>query len=234
MKKLILIVALAVIFTPSLVSAQGTQQQNRIQDPAIHEDGSLTPTGNQVQNENQVKTRNEGEDSQIQIGTQEQEKLGENQATQSQSMSKEAAARSQMAIQNMSNVAQKVEELLTTATMQGGIGQQVKQIAQEQKTSQEQIQTELGKVDNRGGILKTIIGPDFSALKNMQNQMAQSQLRIQQLKQLQNQLTNQNDIAIVQETIQALTEQNTALQNRISLEEQSGSVLGWLFKLFAR
>ncbi|MFH1827021.1 MAG: hypothetical protein ABH812_01135 [bacterium] len=191
-------------------------------------------TGSQVQNQNQVKTQNEGEDSQIQTNTQEQENLGENQETQGQGMPKETSPRSETATQNMSNVAQKVEELLTTKTMQGGIGQQVKVIAQEQKTAQEEIKTELGKIDSRGGLLKSIIGPDFKALKNMQKQMEQNQLRIQQLTQLQDQLTNQGDITQVQETIQALTDQNIALQDRINLEEQSGSLLGWLFKLFAK
>ena len=180
--------------------------------------------GNQVQNQNEVQTQNQGEDSQIQTNTQEQE---------SQGTTKSASPRSETAKENMSAVSQKVEELLTTQTEKGGIGEQVRQIAQEQKQAQDQIQTELGKVDSRGGLLKLLIGPNHQALKNMKKQMEQNQLRIQQLEQLQNQLINQGDITMVQETIQALTEQNTALQDRITLEEQSGSLLGWFFKLFA-
>ena len=191
-------------------------------------------TGAQVQNQNQVKTQNAGEDSEIQTNTQEQEAQGDDQESQAQGMSKGESPRSQTAKENMSIVSQKVEELLTTKTTQGGIGEQVKQIAQEQKQAQDQIQTELGKVDSRGGLLKSLIGPNYQALKNMQKQMEQNQLRIQQLEQLKNQLTNQGDITMVQETIQALTEQNTALQDRIALEKQSGSLLGWLFKLFAK
>jgi hypothetical protein len=64
--------------------------------------------------------------------------------------------------------------------------------------------------------------------------MEQNQLHIQTLLQLQTQLSNQDDISQVQQTIQALIEQNTALQDRISVEEQSGSLLGWMFKFFAR
>lgn len=180
-------------------------------------------TGAQVQNQNQVKTQNAGEDPQLQVNTQEQE---------SQGMPKGESPRSESAKENMSVVAQKVEELLTTKTTEGGIGEQVKQIAQEQKQAQDQIQTELGKVDSRGGLLKSLIGPNYQALKNMQKQMEQNQLRIQQLEQLENQLTNLGEITLVQETIQVLTEQNTALQDRIVLEEQTGSLLGWLFKLF--
>ncbi len=232
----LLLVAMPVLAANNGAVSQGTSgtQQGTTTQTQQKLQVSPSPTGNHVQNQNQVKTRNEGEDSQIQTNTQEQESLGENEGTQGQGMPKKTSPRSETATQNMSNVGQKVEEILTTETMQGDVGQQVKAIAQEQKTAQEQMQTDLGKVDSRGGLLKSIIGPDFKALKNMQKQMEQNQLRIQQLNQLQNQLTSQGEITQVQEMIQALTDQNTALQDRINLEEQSGSLFGWLFRLFAK
>ncbi len=49
----------------------------------------------------------------------------------------------------MSIVAIKVEEILATQAAKGGIGEQVRQIAQEQKTVQEEIRSNLEKVDNR-------------------------------------------------------------------------------------
>ena len=149
-------------------------------------------------------------------------------------MPKNVSPRSETALEHMSNVAAQVEALLTTKTIQGGIGDQIKLIAQKQKQAQQEIQTELGKVDDRGGFAKFLIGPDFNALKNMQQVMDQNQLRIQELSQLQNQLTNQAAIIQVQEMVKALADQNTALADRISLEEQTGSLFGWLFKLFAK
>ncbi|MCL5431839.1 MAG: hypothetical protein M1484_01925 [Patescibacteria group bacterium] len=236
MKKLsILIVTIAVLSLTSVAyasknetGAQGTGSQTGNQGTTTQGQQQVvaSPTGNQVQNQNQVQTQNQGEDTQLKVNTQEQENLGEGTGTGSQN-------RSQNAVENMSNVAEQVQELQQIRTT-GGIGEQVRQVAQEQNQAQNQIQTELGKVDNRTGLLKSLIGPDYKALKSMQKVMEQNQLRIQQLEQLQNQLTNQSDITMVQETIQALTEQNTALQDKITLEEQSGSLLGWLFKLFAR
>ncbi len=52
--------------------------------------------------------------------------------------------------------------------------------------------------------------------------------------ELKNQLTNQGEIAQVEEMMQALINQNTALQERINLEQQSSGLFGWLFKLFAK
>lgn len=217
----------------AVTQAMGSQQETTAQTQQQLQI-SPSPTGNTIQNQNRVKTQNEGENSEIQTNTQEQEAQGEDQQVQGQDTPKDNSPRSETALEHMSNVASEVEELLSTKTEPDGIGEQVRQIAQQQKTAQQEIQVELEKVDSRDGLLKSIIGPDFQALKNMQKQMEQNQLRIQQLARLQNQLTNQGDITRVRETIQALTEQNTALTDRINLEQRSGSLLGWLFKLFAK
>jgi len=182
-------------------------------------------TGNQVQNQNEVQTQNQGEDSQIQTNTQEQEL---------QVTSKSAAPRSETAKENMSVVSQKVEELLTTQAEKGGIGEQVRQIAQEQNQAQAQIQEQLNKLETKGKLARLLTGTDYNAVKNLKAQLVQNQLRIQQLEQLQNQLFNQGDITMVQETIQALIQQNTSLQEKITAEEQIKSMFGWLFKLFTK
>ncbi len=196
--------------------SQGTNQE---------EQQVLDPTSNQVQNQNQVETKNQGEESQLNVNTQEQENLGENQDEQVGSA----------AMKNINIVSENVEKLLIEDDSEnGGIGKEVKQIAQDQKQAQNQIKTDLEKVDKRSGLLKSLIGPNYQALKNMQKQMEQNQLRIQQLEKLMTQLNNQSDITMVQETIQVLTDQNTALQDKVVLEEKMASLLGWFFKLFAR
>lgn len=211
-------------------SQQRVQQQNQNQ---FQQQLSQPSTGNQIQNQNQVQTQNQGKDSQLNVNTQEQESLGKNQE-QLQSIPKNESPQSETAQKHISNVTTKVEEMLTTKTIQNGTDEQVRQIFQEQKIAQQEIQTELGKVDARGRLLKLIIGSDFQALKNIQKQTEQNRLRIQQLTQLQNQLTNRGDIIQVQEIIQALIDQNTTLTNRTNLEEQSVSLFGWIFSLFAK
>jgi hypothetical protein len=46
-------------------------------------------------------------------------------------------------------------------------------------------------------------------------------------------LSGQDDVRMVQATVQALIQENTSLQERITAEEQTKSIFGWLFKLFA-
>jgi len=243
MKKLLVFVGIiAILFSNTAVyssknegaGSQATDQDNEVTETQEQQKilVSPSPTGSMVKNENEIKTQNQGEDSQLKVENQEEEKLGE--MENGDDKSKAESPKSDTTKGNMSDVAKKVEELLTTESAQGGIGEQVKQVAKEQKEAQESIKTELGKIDDRSKLLKSLIGPNYQALKNMQKQMEQNQLRIKALEEIMNKLTNQSEITLVQETIQALTDQNTSLQDRIALEEQSRSLLGWLFKLFAK
>lgn len=196
---------------------------------AVTTSPSNPPSKPAVQVKNQVKTQNQGEDSQLMIETKEETNIGTNAGTV-----KKESPRSAVAQEKMSDVATQVEALLTNKTIKGGIGNQVREIATQQKQAQEQVKDQLGQVENRKGLLKSLIGPDYKALKNVENQVEENQLRIEQLTELKTQLVNQSDITMIEATIQALTEQNTQLQETVTDESQSKSMLGWLFRLFAK
>ena len=220
MKKILisLSVLLVVLFLPVVILAQNQ--------------------GNQGQNQNQIQIQNQGEDQQIQVGTQERESLQEGQELEVEAAKKvklkSVNPRSENARQNMSVVAETIEELLITQGAKGGIGQQVREIAQEQKQAQVQTEEQFNKLESRRGLMKRLFGPDYKAIKNLNKQVEQNQLRVQQLQQLQNQAVNQDDQAQIQETVQALVEQNTSLEEQIQAEEKIGSLFGWLIKLFIK
>jgi len=132
----------------------------------------------------------------------------------------------------MGAVTQKVEELLNNEDVSSGIGQQVRAIAQQQKNAQGEITGQLNKLESRQGLMKKLFGSDQKAINNLRQQMEQNQLRIEQLLNLQNQTANQAEETQIQELIQALVVQNTALENQIQAEAQVGSLFGWLLKLF--
>jgi uncharacterized protein YxeA len=234
MKKLILILPVFLAFSLILpvFAAKNTETGTKNTNTGISQQVqqqikvSSSPTGNQIQNQNQVKTQNQGENSQLKVNTQEKENLEEHVSTGSEN-------RNQNAVQNMSEVATKVQQLLQLRTT-GGIGEQVRQIAQEQNQAQTQIQEQLNKLESKSKIAKLLIGTDYGIVKKLKAQIAQNQARIDQLTQLQNQLSNQSDITMVQETIQALVQENTSLQERITAEEQTKSLFGWLFRFFAK
>lgn len=142
--------------------------------------------------------------------------------------------RSEEAIQHMSQVATQVQMLLEGKGLKGGIGEQVRVIAQEQVKVQSEIKTQLDKVDSRSGFIKSLIGPDFNAISSIEDLLASNSARLAELEQLKTELTDETDIQTVEETILALTDQNTALQDRLSVENSSKSLFGWLFRLFSK
>lgn len=192
MKKLILtsVVALTLVFIPSLVSAQGVQQQNKVQDPATRTTATVTPQGNQVQ------TQNQGEETQLMVATQQ------------------------------------MQQLMEMEGLTEEVGTKVRTLAQEQVQAQTQIQTQLNKLESKSNFMKKLFGPDFGAIKNLNQQVEQNRLRIQELQQLQNQVTNQADKTQLQEAVQTLLNLNTSLQEQVRAEEKVGSLFGWLVKLF--
>ncbi|OGD54819.1 hypothetical protein A3J78_00765 [Candidatus Beckwithbacteria bacterium RBG_13_35_6] len=198
MKKLITIItALTVLLlTPVLVSAQGVQQRDRVQDPSTHA-AATSPQGYQVQSQNQTQTQNQGVETQLRLATQH------------------------------------MEQLMNMKMLGDEIGSQIRTLAQEQVQNQAQIQAQVEKLESRSGLMKKLFGPDYKAIKNLNQQMEQNQTMIQQLEMLANQVQNQGEQTQLRTAIQALVQQNTALQNRVQAEEKVGSAFGWLFKLIS-
>jgi uncharacterized protein YxeA len=120
---------------------------------------------------------------------------------------------------------QHMEQLMDMQGLNEGIGVQVRQLVQEQVQAQNQIQTQLEKLESRSGFMKRLFGTDYGAIKNLKQQMEQNQLRIQQLTQLQNEVANQAEENQLQEAVQALIDQNIALQEKIQSEEKVGGIL---------
>ena len=145
----------------------------------------------------------------------------------------------QYAVQN-----QGVETQLMSANQQmqklmdmDGLGEDVRfrlgTLAQAHIQTQSQIQQEVNKLNSRSRATRLFAGTDLGAVKNMKAQLEQNRVRVQQLNELKNQLANEGELTMLQETIQAMNLENTALQERITAEDQQKSLFGWLFRLFA-
>ncbi len=218
-------VVAGIIILPSVVLAQqnqqGAQAQDRVQDSAVRQEME-TPQGNQVQN--RVVTQNAGEESQLKVSTQESLQNNEEVLTMQ--------ARGGSVKENMGEVAQKVQQLLSDEETNVGIGPKVREIAQQQAEAQEEIEDEVSKIESRQGLTKKLFGTDHKAVKNLKQQVEQNQVRVQSLQELQNQTANQAEEAQIQELTQVLLSQNEALEEQIQAEEKVGSIFGWLIKLF--
>ena len=195
-------------------SQTGTQTQQQTQQKL--QDG--TGTGNQVQNQNQIK--NQGETNQIQTNEQS--------GTQNGNKSGSAVAE-----QRRSKVANAVQEMLQMADRNGGIGQQVKTIAQTQTQNQEKLEASLQKVQSRSGFAKFFVGPNYGEINNAKKILAQNKEQIKQLNQVKNQLANQGDAQNLTQQIQTLEQANLEIENSLGTEQKGFSLFGWMFRMFS-
>ncbi len=193
-----------------LQDGTGVQVQQQTQQKL--QDG--TGTGNQIQNQNQVK--NQGEVNKIQMSQQ--------QGTQSETAT---------ATQRRSNVANAVQEMLQVANRNGGIGQQVKTIAQTQTQNQEKLEASLQKVQSRVGLAKFFVGPDYDEISNAKKILEQNKEQIEQLNQVKNQLANQGDQQILTEQIKTLEQSNLEIENSLGTAQKGFSLFGWMFRMFS-
>lgn len=202
---------------------QATGQQTVVSNSQLSTTASptkkptISPTGNQVKNENEVQTKNQGEDSQLSVKTQEAEQLN------------------QVVDESVNKVSDYVHQLIEerkTTGIKGGIGEKVSEFAQNQIKIQDEIKTDVKELNSRSKLTKTLIGSDKKIIKSMEQKMEQNALMIKQLEELKLETKNSGDLQQLQETIDLMTNQNIALQNKINKESDINGMFGWLINLF--
>ncbi|MFH0969166.1 MAG: hypothetical protein V1804_01525 [Patescibacteria group bacterium] len=133
-----------------------------------------------------------------------------------------------------STVANFVQSLLVVADREGGIGQQVKAIAQQQNDSKEKVAGEITAVESRSKIKTFFIGSDYKNMGDLRSQMVQTRNRIEQLKRLADKAENDQDKAELQTQIQTLEQEQANIDNFIIQNENKFSLFGWAVKLFSK
>lgn len=186
------------------------QTQNRVQT----RNPSVSPTGQQFQNQNQVETLNKGQEKKLQVSTQESEQLN------------------QEVEDSVDKVSTQVQELLDTVGAKSGIGQQVKEFAQNQQKTQQNIKSTYYELKNRGRLVRLFVGSDKKMTQALEQMTAENKLTIQKLEELKTKTINQAEKDQLQETIDLMLYQNTSLGEKIAKEKQVNGLFGWFVKLF--
>jgi len=207
---------------------------------AIQANKSIAQNQQQVQQSTQ--TANQGETSQIQnqnnnpqTGNQNQQQVQQQEQQNLQEKSQNSNQKQfgiENAEQRRSQVANAVQEMVHVAERNGGIGEQVRIIAQAQNQNQEKIETGLQKIQNRNAFVKFFAGPDYAEIENIQKIMEHNQAQIQQLNQIKDQLISQEDQQAIVEQIQLLEQVNLGVENILDNSRKGFNLFGWLFRLF--
>ncbi len=176
---------------------------------------------NNTENQNEQAAGNSGADQNEQAGADNQGKENVN------------GNRDDLAKEYKNTVAQFVHSLSDLADKEGGIGQQVKVVAQAQNDSQTEVDSAITAVDDRSGFLKFLIGPNYGQLNNIKTEISANENRIQVLTRLMGQIQDANAKTVLQDQVNNLQQQNTQLQNFVNTNESKASIFGWLVRLFS-
>ncbi len=132
--------------------------------------------------------------------------------------------------EHKSTVANFVQTLLKAASStEGGIGQQVRAIAQEQKDSSTTTANAIQKIQSRNKIKTFLFGSDYKNLGALRSEMVKTRNRIAQLNRT---IKNATSTAEIQTQIQTLEQEQTKIENFIKGQEGKFSLFGWLAKMF--
>ena len=196
------------------VLAQQNQQQQGVQT--------------QAQTQGQAQTQNLGEEEGLQI----QERVRTMTKTEIKEQMKERA-RAVNGEEHRSAVANFVHSLLDVAEREkGGIGEQVRVVAQEQARVQEKVADQIEAIEKRNKIKTFLIGTDYKNIGALRSEMVQLRNRIQQINQVMEQVKNEEDRTELMNQIQAMEQEMTNIAAFIKANESKFSLFGWLVKLF--
>jgi len=163
---------------------------------------------------------NQGQDTPT-VGEQNQE---QNQAEQGQINTE----------QHRGTVANFVQSLLQIANREGGIGEQVRIIAQQQNQSAGTTIQAMEKVQTRNKIKTFLMGTDYKNLGALRSETVQTKNRLEQLKRIMENVQNEGEKTELQSQIQTLEQEQVKIENFIKTQESKFSLFGWLVKLFNR
>ncbi len=135
--------------------------------------------------------------------------------------------------EHRSAVANFVQNLLNVADKEGGIGEQVRTIAQQQNQSAEVTVQAMERVQTRSRVKTFLVGSDYKNLGALRSEMAQTTNRLEKLNALLEGAESEADKTELQAQIQMLTQEQVKIEAFVKAEDSKFSLFGWLVKLFS-
>ena len=135
--------------------------------------------------------------------------------------------------EHQSAVANFVQALVKVADREkGGIGEQVRVVAQQQNQAVASTTAAMEKIQTRSKVKTFFIGTDYKNVGQLRSEMAQTQSRIEQLTRLTEQAKNAADKTTLQTQIQTMEQEQSKIETFLKANESKFSLFGWLVKLF--
>jgi len=133
---------------------------------------------------------------------------------------------------HQSEVSRSVQSILDIADREGQIGQQVRDIANEEGSSTSKIKDELSKIENRSALMTFLIGSDYKNLGALRSEIVQTRNRIGQMTKLAESMPSSTDKMDLLNQIDSLEQAHNQLDSFVNANESKFSLFGWFAKLF--
>jgi hypothetical protein len=135
---------------------------------------------------------------------------------------------------NRSDVATFVRNLLSIADRDGGIGAEVRLVAQEHASTSDQVKEDKEEVESENGLKVFILGPDYKSLGELRSSIVTTENHIERLKRAQDKTLDASVKADLEVEIQALMVEASTTEAFVVANESKLSLLGWFVKLFSK
>lgn len=133
-----------------------------------------------------------------------------------------------------STVASYVKSLLDIANREGGIGSEVRLIAQAQNDSASTSVEAIAKIEGRSALKTFLIGSDYKNLGQLRSEISKTQNNTSKLKNLQTRAISDATKTDLAMQIKALDDSQIKLDTFVKANENSFSLFGWFVKLFSK
>ena len=135
--------------------------------------------------------------------------------------------------EHRSEVAEQVRALLMAADRDGGIGEEVREIAHEHASSSEHISDALQKLERRPVWMIFLIGTDYKNLGELRSELSTTHNRIDRLTRARDRATDLTAQATLDAQIQAIMTRASSTEAFLEQNESKFSVFGWFVRLFS-
>ena len=155
-----------------------------------------------------------------------------NNATDSNQMGEDKSGDFGKGDEHKSVVAKFVQTLLDSSNRLGGIGEKVREIAQEQSSSSDKVSNAINEVNNRSSFKTFLIGSDYKNLGMLRSEIASTTNNLRQLNSELDAIATSSDKVAIMDQIQSLQAEQAKLSDFVNNNENRFSLFGWFVKLF--
>lgn len=133
-----------------------------------------------------------------------------------------------------SAVALVVQKLLSVANREGGIGAEVRLIAQEQASTSDTVKKDMDEINNENPLKRFFFGTDYKNTGELRSTIVTTQNHIDRLKKVLERTTSTTTKAELSAQIAELEKVASSTEAFIKTNEAKFSLFGWLNKFLSR